>query len=157
MTVKVEARLNAATLKERKWMGRAFLTRPARGTFSLCLAIAVVSMLFTGCASIKGWRGEQHPPLPPDRDESERPFKSLDENIEKALTFGDSPIAMVLVIDREGNIQPLHRSQDKVFAARFPLEAGTIEWMEMMTIFKTTNPKVCRDPGNGKLMCVGFD
>ena len=113
-------------------------------TFSL-----IVGSLISACANSGGQYGKENPrqaTVPAD-------VKVLSPEAVKELSFSGSELAVVFVVDKDGNIRTYTPKKGKTTKWDFPLPAGNIEHMNTITTFQTSNPKTCWTM-HGTLFCV---
>jgi predicted small secreted protein len=154
MMSKAEVNWNVATRKEQKERDGHFFIQTIRNVLPLALAVVLFGITATGCASMKGWGRDRHPTPPPTAGSS----LPLDESVEEKLRFGErNPIALIIVVDQNGNVQPYRNKTTKEeFPLKFPLRAEEIEWMYSTTVFKTKNPKYCWLTTLGNNECISW-
>ncbi len=118
---------------------------------TLATAVLMIGTLTSACAN----SGEQYAKTPASETTVTEGVAQLSPEVEEALTFSDSELAVVFAVDRDGRIQAFTTQDNKVAAREFPLPAGNIDEMETITTFKTSNPKVCWVMF-GSLRCVSW-
>ena len=108
----------------------------------------IVGSLISACANSGGQYERQHL----SQGTVPEGVKQLSAETAKALRFNENEVAVVFVVDKDGNIQTYAK---EATTRKFPLPAGDIEQMTTITMFKTSNPKVCW-MSYGTLSCVSW-
>lgn len=132
---------------------------------SFSIGIALFGLFLGGCEGLQR-RANAEPTATPTRPSDPKPPAGMDQpprplsdEVEKALQFSKSPLIGVIAIDQEGRIQLYHSKRAESFRAEFPLKADSIEFMSSMTIFQTSNPKLCIQYMTnliGQLQCLKY-
>ncbi len=112
----------------------------------------IVGSLISACANSGGQYGKENP----RQGAVSGDVKQLSPEAAKELRFSDSKLAVVFVVDKDGNIQAYTPNIDNTTNKRdFPLPAGDIVHMSTITTFQTSNPKTCWTM-HGTLFCVSW-
>ena len=124
-----------------------------RPLYSVIAALAVVGIFVAGYFAVAAYK-DSAATYPP----TEVPV--FDSGTMKELTFGKKPLAMVLAVDEDGNIQAFRAPGTKAFTAgdlaERPLKADSIAAFRSLSIIKTTNPKICWTGSDGTVYCITY-
>jgi len=117
--------------------------------------VALVFLIVGSLASAWANSGEQYENTEPDQAALPAGVEELSPQAVKELGFTDGQVAVVFTVDKNGDIQVFAPKGNKVSEKTLPLSAGSIEKLETITTFKTTNPKICWKVF-GSTVCVSW-
>ena len=85
---------------------------------------------------------------------AQRPTKEISKEVAGQIKVDGELPAVVFSVDKKGNVQAFRVKGTTSKAFKFPLPAGTIQSMQTITLFETTNPKYCWINTSGELECI---
>ena len=99
----------------------------------------IIGSLISACANSGGQYGKE----PPRQSTAPDATLPLNPKVAEALSVNGSEPALVITVDQDGNVHLFTKEGIKIAEWGFPLPAGDIENMNSITMFKTSNPKLC--------------
>lgn len=82
--------------------------------------------------------------------------KPISMDIQKALSHNETLPSVVFSVMRNGSIQAFVPEGSKVIKPKYPLHANNLLNIDTITIFNTSNPKLCWITGAGDQQCVSW-
>jgi len=85
---------------------------------------------------------------------AQRPTKEISKIVAGQIKVDGQLPAVVFSVDKKGNVQAFRVKGTTSKPFKFPLPAGSIQSMQTITLFETTNPKFCWTNANGEIECI---
>jgi len=85
-----------------------------------------------------------------------RPHGNMPPEVADKLGFNSTETDLVLSVNRNGEVQAFVRDGVNFTQRNLPIHAGNILAIESITVFRTSNPKICITLG-GTEYCSGSD
>jgi len=85
---------------------------------------------------------------------AQRPTKEISKIVAGQIKVDGQLPAVVFSVDKKGGVQAFRVKGTTSKPFKFPLPAGTIQSMQTITIFETSNPKTCWTNTLGDLQCI---
>jgi len=89
----------------------------------------------------------------PDGDKS---AKRMDKDVRKALEQNGKLPEVVFALTKNGSLQAFVPEGANVIEPKFPLHAGNILSLNNITLYSTSNPKICWASLGGHTQCVSW-
>ena len=120
------------------------------------------SLLLSGCSSIAVADVPDCTPATKQHKKYNVLDKETSAIVAKSAGVDIDEMAVMFIVDRNGKVKPVvpttkATQEAKRCKFKFPLHAGTIKDMDTLTIFATTNPKLCWRDSSGTDQCIEWE